>query len=64
MSARDDLNERGFAGAVLAEQRMHLARWRSNETPLSARTAWNDFVMSLSWSSGGACIYETEWVLA
>ena len=32
-------------------------RWRSNDTPLSARTAWNDFVMFLSWRRGGACIY-------
>ena len=40
--AGDDLDQRRFARAVLADQGMDLAGCRSNETPLSACTPAND----------------------
>ena len=55
VDAADDLDQRRFAGAVLAEQRMHLARRGGrSSTPSSARTPGKLLAMSASSKSGSA----------
>ena len=48
LRAGDDPDQRRLAGAVLADEGVHLAGPRSNDTPFSARTPANDLAIAVT----------------